>query len=78
MAAVGIASGSTSSSLFLKLRTRSGGTITSKSLGDVGLPAWTRIERVGTQAIASVSKDGLAWTEAGRLTFTTPLVDEID
>jgi hypothetical protein len=75
MAAVGVARGSTSSNLFLDLRTRSGGTITSKSLGDVGLPAWTRIERAGTQAIASVSKDGVAWTEAGRLTFATPPED---
>jgi hypothetical protein len=75
LAAVGVESSSTSSNLFLDLRTRSGGTITSKSLGDVGLPAWTRIERVGTQAIASVSKDGVAWTEAGRLTFATPPED---
>jgi PKD repeat protein len=75
MAAVGVARGSTSSSFFLDLRTRSGGTITSKSLGEVGLPAWAHIAHAGTQAIASVSRDGVAWTEAGRLTFTTPPED---
>jgi hypothetical protein len=58
--------------LAFQRRTANGAISTHTSGGAGSAPRWVRLERAGAVIVASVSNDGISWTEVGRDSFTIP------
>jgi hypothetical protein len=63
---------SISKGLAFQRRTADGGLSTHTSGGTGTAPRWVRLARDGSTIVASVSSDGVAWSEVGRDTFAMP------